>query len=215
LVNENQIQEDRLHEYFIFHYLDTMVFDDKLVLAKEIFSNKNLSENNINVTIKKYFFERKIEILSNDFLLLGDTFSNHLYKISDWSINKGNKERLKKLEISKNKLNTSYIGYFSNEQNGSLIPVFKVQNRLVKNRKGVIIEKAGKGIIMNILNIMKDELTELQKTKPRLLPYNDENTKRKLFVVDLCILLEMIMREMNSLSRKRVFLTIEEILSLS
>jgi hypothetical protein len=216
LINENQIQEERLYEYFIFHYLDTMVFNDKLVLAKEIFTNKNLTENRINNAIKKYFDKRKIEILSNDFILLGDTFSNNLYKISDWSINKGNKGILNEYNVKEDKLNNSYIGYFSNEQNGSLIPVFKIQNRSIKKRKAVvIIEKAGKGIILNVLNIMKDELTAVQKTKPKLLPYNDENTKRKLFVLDLCILLEMIMRELNTLSEKRVFLTIEEILSIS
>ena len=93
------------------------------------------------------------------FLLLGNGVENTLYRISDWTIKKGIKDKLSKFKISAQNINKSFIGYYTSEIDTS---VLKVRNMMIKNRKGIMIEKASKKNVLKVLNIVEDELRIIQ-----------------------------------------------------
>jgi hypothetical protein len=210
LVTVHRIPLDNLKKYFIHHYLDTLLSVDKITICKQIYSTHNVNRTPLDVDIKNYFDQRLIEIFEVKCIVITDTVENVTYRLDNWTKVKGKSQK------SEIKLNKTYIGYFSVDKGKSLTPVFKVKNMQIDKRKGVMIEKAGKSNILTILNTMMKELSTLQKY-PSIIPYTDDNTKNKIKVSDLCVLLEMIMREIQLLVNKRptsgnnhVFLSPEE-----
>jgi hypothetical protein len=86
---------------------------------------------------------------------------------------------------------------------------------------GVLIEKASKSDILNVLNVMTTELESTQKIKHNIVPYTNSDTKKKITAAELCVLLEMIMREIQEKTprkeysaEKYTFLSPEEALFL-
>ena len=143
LIDVHRISNNDLEQHVIRHYLDTLHINEKIVLAKYIFSVIEGDDVFIEKNIKKYYDEVTIEILSVKFLLLGNGVENTLYRISDWTIKKGIKDKLSKFKISAQNINKSFIGYYTSEIDTS---VLKVRNMMIKNRKGIMIEKASKKI---------------------------------------------------------------------
>ena len=210
LVNVHQISLDNLKRYFIHHYLDTSLAEDKVTFCKQIYSaNGVMNSKSLDADIKMYFDQRLIEIFEVKCIVITDTIENVIYRLDNWTTVKGKSQK------NELKLNKTYIGYFSVDKGKSLLPVFKIKNMQIDKRKGIMIEKAGKSNILTILNVMMNELSNLQKY-PNVLPYTDNNTRNKIKVSDLCVLLEMVMRETQYLVNKKqtsdthVFLSPEE-----
>lgn len=96
----------------------------------------------------------------------------------------------------------------------------KVEKK-VEKLNGVLIEKASKSDIINVLNVMTIELEIAQKIKHNIVPYTNSDIKKKITVAELCVLLEIIMREIQAKiprkeysSEKYTFLSPEEALYL-
>jgi hypothetical protein len=194
-----------LRDFFIYHYLDTSSLDNKLMFAQHVFKITMISSD--DKAIKRYFNNNIVEILNINFILLGNTFDNFLYRMSDWTINNGNEDKLEKFRSTK--LNESYIGYYTND-GISLEPVLKMKKVSVRSSKGFRIGQSGKEIVLNILNTVTYELSKMKIPYNEIVPYSDKNTGR-IQISDLVIIVEMIMREMNVVSDKNTFLTPEEV----
>jgi hypothetical protein len=212
----HRIPIENIRTHIVHHFLDTMHISDKITLCKELFKKDFLSSNELENTVLLYFKFRVVEVFNNMCVVITDSVENIIYKISDWTIIKGQISALSKFNIPKDKINKSFIGFYSVDKGKSSIPVFKVQN-MIEKRKGVLIEKSGKSNIIIVLNAMTDELSEIQSNNHFVSPYTDSNTKHKIKVVELCILLEIIMREIrfrlmktNFLPERYVFLSPEE-----
>jgi superfamily II DNA or RNA helicase len=219
LVIVHRITKENIRMHVVHHFLDTLLINDKITLCKELFKKKfsyNVGINDLENIVYLYFQFRVVDVFNTKCVIITDSNENFIYKISDWTVIKGQQNAFSKFNIPRKKLNNSFIGFYSVDKGKSSIPVFKVQNMLEK-RKGILIEKSGKSNIIDVLNVMTIELNEIQKNNYSIAPYTDSNTKHKIKVVELCILLEIIMREIrhkltktNFLPERYVFLSPEE-----
>lgn len=212
----HRIPIENIRTHIVHHFLDTMLSIDKITLCKELFKKGFSSSNELENIVLLYFKFRVVEVFNNMCVVITDSVENTIYKISDWTIIKGQLNALSKFNIPKTKINKSFIGFYSVDKGKSSIPVFKIQN-IMEKRKGILIEKSGKSNIIIVLNAMMNELSEIQNSNHFVSPYTDGNTKHKIKVVELCIILEIIMREIrfrlmktNFLPERYVFLSPEE-----
>jgi hypothetical protein len=217
------ISTENLRKYYIHHFLDVLTLPEKLVIIMDIYTDPPKDDNkNFNSDLEKevrmYF--RKIDILNKNYIVTTDTKKNYLYSMEEIVTGNDNAQKGLDDQITKivkppiNDLNNTYIGYFSIFKD-SLVPVFKIKDIGGKKSKGISIEKQGKENVIKILNIMKDQLTVIKKSTPQIVLYTIANTKINIQTIDLCIILEMIMREIQFLCMKSkvktfVFLTPEE-----
>ena len=214
----HRIPHINIKNYIIHHFLDIMIIDDKLTICKELFKidHNPTNHSDLENIVYSYFQSRIISIFDTQCIVVTDTIDNYIYKISDWTIVKGQVNALSKFHIPIGKLNSTYIGFYSVDKGKSIIPVLKVKN-IKENRKGILIEKSGKNNILVVLNIMTTELNNLQQNSHTVAPYIENNKKNKIKVYELCILMEIIMREIrfkllkkNFLPDKYIFLSPEE-----
>ena len=233
------ISLENIKKYVVHHFLDTMLIEDKITICKNLFQSvdKHMIDDILESTVKSYFESKKVFFNSVECILLSNVDNNDLYKLSDFEIQPyGDSINVKRnfiVEIKK--INKTYIGYFAGDKK-TLKPVFRV-SKIEKKRKemvakkqverrvekldGVLIEKASKSDILNVLNVMTIELETAQKIKHNIVPYTNSDTKKKITVNELCVLLEIIMREIQAKiprkeysAEKYTFLSPEEALYL-
>jgi hypothetical protein len=204
----------KMKKYLIHHYLDTCILSDKLVIIKHIYSNSAVDEKykDIEKEFKSYFDDRLI--INNTCIAISNTIELFVYRINDWSIIKVDGKLLAKFKVLPKNMNESFIGFFSTYKEKSITPVFKIKNMNDENKdKAILIEKSGKSNILKVIDKMNNELSNLKKVE--IYNYSNGITNNKILVSELCIILEMIMREIQSIynaenNDKKVFLTPEE-----
>ena len=237
------ISFESIKKYTVHHFLDTTLIEDKITICKNMFQSvdKHNIDDVLEGMVKSYFESRKVLFQGVSCILLPNVskenvFTNILYKLHDFTSQPYDDNYNVKLNftVEKKKINKTYFGYFARDQK-NIKPVFRV-TKVVKTKResvakkkverksekldGVLIEKATKTDILKVLNDMTIELQTAQKIKQNIVPYNN-NDQKKTTVAELCVLLEMIMREIQAKiprkeysAEKYTFLTPEEALFL-
>ena len=232
------ISVENIKKYVVHHFLDTMLIEDKITICKNMFQSvdKHMIDDVLESMVKSYFESKKVLFNGVECILFSNVDNNVLYKLSNFDIQAyGESIDVKRNFTVEKKINGTYFGYFAGDKK-SVKPVFRV-TKTVKTKKevvakkhvekkatkldGVLIEKATKSDILNVLNVMTTELESTQKIKHNIVPYTNSDTKKKITVAELCVLLEMIMREIQEKTprkeysaEKYTFLSPEEALFL-
>jgi hypothetical protein len=238
LNNVHGISFENIKKYVVHHFLDTMLIEDKITICKNMFQSvdKHKIDDVLEGMVKSYFESKKVLFNGAECILFSNVDKNVLYKLSNFDTQAYNNS----IDVKRNftvekKINHTYFGYFAGDKK-NIKPVFRV-TKMTKMKKemvakkqiekkaekfdGVLIEKATKSDILNVLNFMTTELEAEQKIKHNIAPYTNNDIKKKITVAELCVLLEIIMREIQSKiprkeysAEKYTFLSPEEALFL-
>jgi hypothetical protein len=217
------ISPENIKKYVVHHFLDTILVEDKITICKSMFQSvdKHLIDDALESMVKSYFESRKVLFHSVECILIPNEDNNILYKLSNFDVQAYDDSiDVKRNFTAEGKINKTYIGYFAGDKK-STKPVFRV-TKIVKRKKeivskkkvveikkekldGVLIEKAAKSDILNVLNVMTIELENEQKIKHNIVPYTNNDTKKKITVAELCVLIEIIMREIQAKIPKKEY----------
>ena len=214
LKNVHGISFENIKKYAVHHFLDTTLIEDKITICKNMFQSvdKHMIDDVLESMVKTYFESKKVLFNGVECILFTNVDQNILYKLSNFDTQPySNSIDVKRNFIVGNKINKTYFGYFAGDKKNPK-PVFRV-TKVVKTKRetvakkivekkaekldGVLIEKATKSDILNVLNVMTTELQIAQKINNNIVPYNNNDTKKKITVAELCVLLEIIMREIQ------------------
>ena len=194
------IPEDTLKQYFIYHMLDQLLFYQKMVFVRVLYSTAqwepltmSIELQKIERDIKSYFDKIRMSKpragnTINAILLNKDnTWQIEVQSLEDkysWSEGQSTDKTFFKNEIldhavSFDKLN-NYVGFFSLFKNSEM--VFYVKDMTKARNMGARCDSAGK---VNIIKILNDIVTT-QKYTPEL--------TKSISQLGLCVILEMVMR---------------------
>jgi hypothetical protein len=220
LENVHGISSKNIQKYAVHHFLDTTLIEDKITICKNMFGSVDKHESNdvLEGMVKSYFESKKVRFNGVECILFPSIsfskadanilYENILYKLSDFETQKypdNSPDVERNFLVEKEKVNETYFGYFAGDKK-NIKPVFRVTKVAKKKREtvakkfvekkadkldGVLIEKASKSDILKVLNDMTAELQPSQN----IAPYDP---KKKKTVAELCVLLEIIMREIQS-----------------
>ena len=215
LKNVHGISFENIKKYAVHHFLDTTLIEDKITICKNMFQSvdKHMIDDVLESMVKSYFESKKVLFNGVECILFTNVDQNILYKLSNFDTQAySNSIDVKRNFVVGNKINKTYFGYFAGDKKNPK-PVFRV-TKVVKIKRetvakkivekkaekldGVLIEKATKSDILNVLNVMTTELQIAQKINNNIVPYNNNDTKKKITVAELCVLLEIIMREIQA-----------------
>ena len=197
LLNIHQMPPDLVNKYVIYHFLDYLHINEKLIIVSNIYSPEYEYKNGYDNIFKLYFDDLLIENDENErAIILSNGETNILYvenKNGKWNeAEYTDKEsfkmnRLNKFIIPKERINKTEIGFMSPFKGKELS--FKIKDMTqTRNNKGAKCEDASKPVIAEKIGIILNERGIYLKTsieKP-----------------DLCVILEILMRwitEQNSI----------------
>jgi hypothetical protein len=201
LLNINHsIEQDKSVEFVLYHYLDTLLIREQLLLINQVYSGNfdlNIPVHNI---IKKYFDDKLLELGNSRAILLAYKDktkmyiqSNELLTLWNESEKQSDKERFQQLRMNKflipgNTFN-HYIGFMQLFRDTGEI-TFKIKDMKQKrNNKGSRIDRLRKNEIIAFFN----ELLGSQQ-------YNNENTE-EILKVSLCVMVEIVIRYYNEIKK--------------
>ena len=198
-INHN-INEDKCIEYTLFHYLDTLLIREQLLLVNEIYSGKFDVTIPIHNIMKKYFDDKLIEVGGTKAIILAYKDktkmyiqSNELLTLWNESEKQSDKEKFQQAKINKflisgNTVNT-YIGFMQLFRDTDEI-TFKIKDMTQKrNNKGSRIDRLGKNDIITFFNkILNNQ------------QYNNINTET-ILKLGLCVMVEIVMRYYNEIQK--------------
>ena len=218
MMNDYQITNNNLRQHFIFHYIDKLSLEGKLVLLEELytkekkeslyerndqFQNQDNNNNNINIYEIIFLYFDRLIFVKNDqlFIVLSDNNdTNCLYNLFDWSRIDIKKEDELFLNIPIKKMNKLYVGYYGymkkdNER------IFKIKDMMNNEMSIFDVEKIGIQKVFVILNSLQNQLC---------IQNDDSIYQEKLTKFHLVILIEMLLREMNMKQKSISFITPEQ-----
>ena len=189
LLNIHEIPEDLINKYIIYHFLDYLHINEKLIIVSNIYSPKYKYKNGYDNIFKLYFDDLLIENDENErAIILSNGETNILYVENETGVwNEAeytDKEsfklnRFNKFIIPKERINKTEIGFMSPFKGKELS--FKIKDMTQKrNNKGAKCEDASKPVIAEKIGIILNErgiYSETSIEKP-----------------DLCVILEILMR---------------------
>jgi superfamily II DNA or RNA helicase len=188
----HKIQKEKLIKYIIYHYLDSLKYDKKLVLIGEIYNpDKNLIE--IENMIKQYFDEKRVDynnekaiVLVNDEEKWNIYYQNPSNLLEWYLINPVDfekyKKQLTKFIIPDSKIN-DVVGFMSFFKNEGI--VFKTKEMSDK-RGGAKCSSAGKQDLMKRLNYVLGEKIYIDSNEL----YSQVDIRKQ----GLCVILEILFR---------------------
>ena len=197
----HKIPLDKIMEYVIHHYLDTLSFEKKFALVKEIFSPEYEPKIQLENLVAKYYRDRVLEIknargaVSVRGMILAKEETWDLYvqqtetsghwarrKESDYDRFKG--QIMNKYVVSHAKI-PSLVGIIHSFRHRGL--VFKTRNMLLKRASsGAYCHQSGKVDTIKDINTILGEQVYF------------ENNTRFIFNIGLCIILEILLRHFTT-----------------
>jgi hypothetical protein len=208
LVNIHEIPLMEVAKYVYYHYLDSMRFVDKLTLVMHIYTPGIVPKNENEIMIKSYFDEKIIENKATKGIVLTDEDVCKIYVQStedpkDWiEAQQSDKKKLGQFIIEKyivpaadykNKI-IGFMHMFSRNKQ----VVFKVKDTTIERNTGAKLENETKGDIIKTLNKILDEKA-----------YTAKNSE-KIAKIGLCVITEMILRDITKKSGKTLFFDTEK-----
>ena len=188
----HKIPKDLLIKYIVYHYLDTLKYDMKLVLVRELYNaGKDFIE--IENIIKQYFDEKRVDYKNEKAIVLVNNdekwniYHQNPNNLMEWSlINpldfENYKSQLTKFIIPDSKIN-SVVGFMSFFKNDEII--FKTKEMSDK-RGGAKCSSAGKQDLMKRLNYVLGEKIYTDTNEL----YSQANIQKQ----GLCVILEILFR---------------------
>ena len=188
----HNIPRELLIKYIIYHYLDTLTYDKKLVLILELYNTDKVHIEIENI-IKQYFDEKRVDYKDEKAIVLVNNdekwniYSQNPNNLSEWTlINQIDfekyKKQLTKFIIPDSKIN-NVVGFMTFFKNNEI--VFKTKEMSDK-RGGAKCSSAGKQDLMKRLNYV---LGEKIYTDTNNL-YSQANIQKQ----GLCVILEILFR---------------------
>ena len=191
----HQIPREQIDKYIIYHNLDMLLFDDKMVVLQYLYSlPKDKTLSSLEMIIQEYFDEKIMK--SSETNLLGIIMNKeNNWKLFIQSEKNGTKwieadsedfkqfkdGIMKKYHIQKKNIN-QLIGFISLFKNKEM--VFKLRdNELKRNNFGARCDSARKSEIIKMLNSVIGKNI-----------YNETNIEYDYVAFSLCVIIEMIMR---------------------
>ena len=203
---EEGISISLLYRFILHHFIESLVWKDKLELMNYIFSIS--TQNEVEIRIKEYFdthiilFSKKTGYILFD----GKEILYYVLQNKKWI----EADELDKLEMEKvldkfiisNQSFANYLGYLAYDKSNQYL-IFKVKLMTKKRNTGARCDEANKKISIKLLN----EIIENEK-------YNKENTKA-LNNIDICIEQELMLRYYNySKKENQIWFLIPEYVKL-
>ena len=196
LIDKKDFDRDSLYNLSINHILETLEFNEVLILLNYLYNKESSLYNEIEYKIFNYFNNKIIQTNitgmllqeKNDYIFIVRD-KNGIWKLAESEDLKDLEEKIQELKISLNKYNkiVGFIGTFKGEFN-----IFKVKQLDKKRNKGARCDQTGKTEAINILNdILGEEI------------YTFENTKK--FNQNLiCILQEIYLRYFDLINKNNL-----------
>jgi len=202
LTDDHEVPEELIYKYAVYHLLDTLSLEERVVLAffiyKDIDPNRLTSE--IEQTIKLYFDEKIIQIKDKKGIVLASNNKNTVYvqNKEDMSWKEATPTETRDSAISilntfsiKRTIIRDLVGFMHLFKSGDT--VFKTKDMTEKrNNKGAKCSSAGKKDLIIRLNEVLKENPYRQETTL----YNDDNAE-SILKGGLCVILEIVMRYYN------------------
>jgi len=200
LQQKHNIHQDKIIEYILFHYLDTITLREQLLLINKVYSGNFNVMIPINNIIKKYFDDKLLQVGSKKAIVLAYNDKTKLYIQSNdlltlWneSDKQSDKElfqdaKMKKFLIAGNTFNNN-IGFMQVFRDTGDI-TFKIKDMKQKrNNKGSRIDRLRKNEIITFFNeVIGYKL------------YNNENTE-DILKISVCVMLEIVLRYYNEIQK--------------
>jgi superfamily II DNA or RNA helicase len=208
LVNVHEIALLEVTRYVYYHYLDSMKFVNKLTLVMHMYAPGFEPKNENETMIKSYFDEKIIENKGTKGIVLADENVCKIYVQSvedpkNWTEAKqSDKKKLAQFIIEKYivpaaDFKDKVIGFMHIFMRNKQI-VFKVKDTTVERNTGAKLENETKGDIIKTLNKILGEKA-----------YSAKNSE-KIAKFGLCVIAEMILRDMSKKGGKTVFFDTEK-----
>jgi hypothetical protein len=199
------ITDEMIREYMIHHFLETLMFADKMVLISHFYSDNEDNEdpvNDLEVAVKTYLDKNILQvdehigmaIIKDETLIVivKNEETNTWVEADQEDYELMGKELLLKNRIPRTaeKMNSllGFITLFTSKKSNAKEMVFKVKDMTEKrNNFGARIDDAGKDKVIKLLNRIVDV--------PNY--YNDDNTEA-ISQLGLCITIEIVMRAFSA-----------------
>jgi hypothetical protein len=199
IVNHN-ISEDKIGEFILYHYLDSLMMREQLLLINQVYSGNFDLNIPIHKLIKKYFDDKMLEVDNSRAIILAYKDktkmyiqSNELLTLWNESEKQSDKERFQEMKMKKflipgNNFN-DYIGFMQLFRDTDEI-TFKIKNMKQKrNNKGSRIDRLRKNEIIAFFNdVLGSQI------------YNNENTE-EILKISLCVMVEIVIRYYNEINK--------------
>ena len=221
---KDTIPSGLLNKYLIYHIIETLPYNEMVVLINYLYFKDNKEENKeenkednkeemttlkeIESVMKEYFDTKIITykqlnglllLKNNKRQLLIQDKKNAIWKEAESEDVDDLADTIQSMEIPISTLNTyiGFIGDFKNEYS-----IFKVKNMEDKRSKGARCDQSGKSDTLNVLNKIINEDGK----------YTIDNTKKRN-KMEFCIIQEMMLRYYDEIEKdsKKWFLSISEV----
>jgi hypothetical protein len=228
-----EMTDDDFTKYIIYHNIDTMNIDEKLMLLSHIYDKKYDMKNEVKQYTKQYFEKKIVDVPEKNQKLIvlayvinneTTTYSSYVAKqdkLEKWSIVSPEREKdyityYSFMKVPYNKFN-NVIGFISFQHQSNTMMFKFMDINPNKNNPGVFCEfSQGKTLIPEKLNKMSS--VSNYYTYDYLVRENDELNLPRLYKAGLCALTELLLRHYDEYdnidepSGKRWFISLEEYL---
>ena len=208
------ISDEDIEKYSVFHMLDTLIYPEKVIIAKHIVSIK--AKTDLELYIFEYFKPLIFKDGDEIKILISKYKKNMgIYKETDsseWEEFDPDDDSKFRLDVSKQLKHkkqsfSEFLGFVGTyEKKGVKFLGFQIKNmNQKKNNTGAYLQNYVKKEVIKKINMLIDILS---KTHNNIEPYSE---KIDISQVALCGILEIIFRKLNDDDKNKVwFLSIEE-----
>jgi hypothetical protein len=226
----NDLSNETLIGFLVSHMIELLMYADKINVMNYLYSLDNVVENSVEEYAKKYFEQNSI-ITPNFKAIILYNLNKRIILIlnenEEWVVagpedqreivNSMSKEDKKELEFDKSKYN-KMVGFIGYEKSNKYL-VFKTKDIDSARDTGARCDESGKDkAIKKITSILNEDNYNKLVLRPKLdkdgniiKDKQDKPVEETIGHVELCVLMEFILRYFNSLKRedKKWFLTPE------
>ena len=215
LQNNINIPIENIQKYAIYHWLDSIQLDEKLVILHHLYKVEPYTPGSPNEHIIKTYFDDKILTYNNQkaIALSGDNHielyiqiqETRLWKKASLSIVRTFADLLRKKHYVEKSNIQPFVGFMHLFKNNEI--VFKLKEIVKKNanNKNMVINKgfkccvSGKKDIIKFLNnkILANNPYPIRQDKGSIMTYNVNANAKNIMRIGLCVITEMIMRYYN------------------
>jgi hypothetical protein len=198
----HNISLDFIVKYLIYHYLDSLNFDEKMCIIKKIFASTFTPSTEQEDIIRQYFTEKTVQYKSLKGITIADNNELKIYVQSAENAevwmeakptekNKLSQNIIDKFIVSERKY-SEIIGFMDVFKNKEIVFKLKDTKQTHKGaRKGARLNNEGKADIIKRLNEILEEKM-----------YYEENTEN-IFKMGLCVIVEVLLRYFNDINHKQ------------
>jgi hypothetical protein len=226
----NNLSRETLIEFIVSHMIELLMYEDKINVMNYLYSLDNVVENSVEEYTKKIFEQNSIITQNFKAIILYNLNKRVILILNDneeWVVAgpedqreivmSMSKEDKKELEFDKTKYNKN-VGFIGYEKNNKYL-VFKTKDIESTRDTGARCDESGKDKTLTKISSILDKdnynklviRPKLDKDGRILLDKSEKPIEETIGHVELCVLLEFVLRYFNKIKRedKKWFLTPE------